>query len=546
MKRPVSKRIVSLWLPTLATDRIARRTGTKPPDPESGAPRVTVAGERGRLIVAGANAAARALGIVPVMPLADARALVPGIDVYEADPAGDAKTLDTLAAWCGRYTPWVAVEAGTPPGSGGLWLDVSGCAHLFGGEAALLDDLVGRLRKLGFGARAALADTGGAAWAWARFGDEGNPVLPPGGIREALADLPIAALRLPPESVDTLDRLGLRRIGALYDLPSAPLTARLGDEVRRRLDQALGALDEPLSPRAPAAPFSARLAFPEPVSLPGDIEAALGRLLAMLCTRLEAAHLGARRIEFAIHRSDGSHDGIRAGASRPSRDPRHLMRLLAPKLECLDPAGPDGHSGVEVAVLAFPGVAAFEAGQRTMPRIGVGALPNDGALALTASCNPEIAALTDRLAGRLGADTVRVLRLRESHWPERAALRPTLFDGAVLDSPPPASAAPQDLPPRPLRLLPRPEPVDVTGPIQGVGARPTVFRWRKFAHEIARAEGPERIAPEWWLELNKPPSPARDYYRVEDRAGRRFWLFREVGAEESTQAGNWCLHGLFG
>jgi protein ImuB len=261
----------------------------------------------------------------------------------------------------------------------------------------------------------------------------------------------------------------------------------------------------------------------------------------MLCTRIEAAHLGARRIEFTIHRSDGSHDGIRAGASRPSRDPRHLMRLLAPKLECLDPAGPDGHSGVEVAVLAFPGVAAFEAGQRAMPRIGVGALPNDGALALTASCNPEIAALTDRLAGRLGADTVRVLRLRESHWPERAALRHPILDG-----PPPASAAPQDLPPRPLRLLARPEPVDVTGPIQGVGTRPTAFRWRKFAHEIARAEGPERIAPEWWLELNKPPSPARDYYRVEDRAGRRFWLFREVGTEESTQAGNWCLHGLFG
>jgi len=543
------KRIVSLWLPTLATDRIARRTGTKPPDPASEAPRVTVAGERGRLIVAGVNAAARALGIVPVMPLADARALVPGIDVHEADPAGDAKTLDGLAAWCARYTPWVAVEAGTPPGSGGLWLDVSGCAHLFGGEVALLDDLVGRLRKLGFGARAALTDTGGAAWAWARFGDDGDPVLPPGGAKQALAGLPVAALRLSPESVDTLDRLGLRRIGALYDLPSAPLTARLGDEVRRRLDQALGALDEPLSPRAPAAPFSARLAFPEPVSLPGDIEAALERLLTMLCTRLEAAHLGARRIDFTIHRSDGSHDGIRAGASRPNRDPRHLMRLLAPSLERLDPAGPDGHSGVEVAVLAFPGVAAFEAGQRAMPQIGrgIGAGIGAGELALTphrtpdrtpnrTSSDPELAALADRLAGRLGAGNVRMLALRESHWPERAAIK-----HVVLDGPPPASAAQQDMPlrpPRPLRLFPRPQRIDVTN----IAARPAAFRWRRFTHEIVRAEGPERIAPEWWLELNKPPSPARDYFRVEDRAGRRFWMFREVENDPER----WFLHGQFG
>jgi len=480
------------------------------------------------------------------MALADARALAPGLEVHEADPVGDAKALDGLAAWCARYTPWAAVEAGTRAGSwagsGGLWLDVSGCAHLFGGERALLADMVRRLRGLGFAARGALADTPGAAWAWARFGEAGDPVLPPDGAKAALAGLPVAALRLPPEEVDTLDRLGLRRVGALYGLPSAPLTARLGGAVRRRLDQALGTLAEPISPRRPAAPFTARLAFPEPVGLPTDIEAALQRLLAMLCGRLEAAHLGARRIEFAIHRSDGSHDGIRAGASRPSRDPRHLIRLLAPSLEHLDPAGPDGHSGVEVAVLAFPGVAAFEAGQRAMSQVSAGVCTgvDAGERALTphaARGDPELAALADRLAGRLGAGNVRALRLRDSHWPERAALR-----HAVLDGPPPAGAAPRDRPPRPLRLLARPEPVAVTG----MKERPDGFRWRRFAHAVARAEGPERIAPEWWRELGQPASPARDYYRVEDRAGRRFWLFREVRPAEGAQAGNWYLHGQFG
>jgi len=493
--------------------------------------------------VAGVNQAARLLGIAPAMPLADARALVPGIDVHEAEPAGDAKTLAQLAGWCERYTPWAAVEAGTPPGSGGLWLDATGSAHLFGGEAALLDDLVRRLWRLGFAARAALADTPGAAWAWARFGDEDHPVLPPGNAKQALADLPVAALRLTPADVDTLDRLGLRRIGALYDLPRAPLTARLGSDVRRRLDQALSALAEPISPRRPAAPFTARLAFPEPVGLQADIEAALERLLAMLCARLEAAHLGARRIDFTIHRADGSFDTVGAGASRAGRDPRHLMRLLAPSLERLDPAGPDGHSGVEVAVLAFPVVAAFEAGQRAMPRTGAGNT-HEGASALvlaprpahTAQGDPEIAALADRLAGRLGAANVRALGLRESHWPERAAR-----SHALLDGPPPISAEPRNAPPRPLRLLARPEPVEVTGTPE----RPATFRWRRFAHEVARAEGPERIAPEWWLALGAPPSAARDYYRMEDRAGRRFWLFREAGATDA-RAGRWYLHGQFG
>ncbi|HUT48614.1 MAG TPA: DNA polymerase Y family protein [Alphaproteobacteria bacterium] len=550
MKRPVSKRIVSLWLLTLATDRIARQSNTKPPEAKGETPLVTAAGERGRLVVAGVNQAARTLGITPIMALADARALVPGLGVAEADPMGDAKTLAGLAGWCGRYTPWAAVEAGTPPGSGGLWLDVTGCDHLFGGEAALLDDMVRRLQRLGFAARAALADTPGAAWAWARFGDPGDPILPPGGAKDALADLPVAALRLAPEDVDTLGRLGLRRIGALYDLPRAPLTARLGSDVRRRLEQMLGALAEPISPRLPAAPFTARLAFPEPVGLPTDIEAALERLLAMLCSRLEAAHLGARRTVFTIHRADGSFDTVGAGASRPSRDPRHLMRLLAPSLERLDPAGPDGHSGVEVAVLAFPVVAAFEAGQRAMPQIGAGnAHEGNGTLvpssrpahtARTAQRDPEIAALADRLAGRLGPANVRALGLRESHWPERAAR-----SHALLDGPPPISAKPRDGPPRPLRLLARPEPVEVTG----APGRPAAFRWRTFAHKVTRIEGPERIAPEWWLALGAPPGAARDYYRMEDRAGRRFWLYREVGTENGQRAGDrgrWFLHGQFG
>jgi len=552
------KRIISLWLPTLATDRIAHRAVAKPPEAGKDKPLVTAEGARGRLVVVGANEPARTHGIAPTMALADARALVPGLDVRAADPEGDAAALERLATWGCRYTPWVALEAGTSSGTGGLWLDVSGCTHLFGGEAALLEDMSRRLQHFGFAVRGALADTPGSAWAWARFGDANNPILPPDGAKDALGDLPVAALRLAPDIVDTLDRLGLRRIATLYDLPRAALAARLGTNVRRRIDQLLGSLAEPISPQRPTAPFTARLAFPEPVGRPTDIEAALERLLGTLCVRLEAEHLGARRIAFTVHRSDNSSDEVSAGTSRPARDPRHLMRLLAPKLEHLDPAGPDGHSGVEVAVLTFPAVASFKAGQRAMPRIAASAHGHTrtqtptGELALkprSVHGEPDLAALADRLAGRLGVGNVRTLALRESHWPERAAVARPVLDGPMpdrpaLDNPPSTNAAARSALPRPLRLLERPEPVEIEMASEAnTEDLPTVFRWRTFAHEVTRAEGPERIAPEWWLELGaRNPSAARDYYRIEDRAGRRFWLYREVGGTPAR----WFLHGQFG
>jgi len=477
------------------------------------------------------------------MPLADARALVPGLGVWQADPAGDAKTLTRLAGWCARYTPWAAIEETAPSGTGSLWLDITGCAHLFGGEHALLDDLIKRLGRFGFAAQAAIGDTPGSAWAWARFRGPGDdPVLPPAGARSALAALPVAALRLEHGIVETLSRLGLRRIGDLYDLPRAGLAARFGDGVQRRIDQALDLIDEPISPRRPIAPFVARLAFPEPVSQPEDISGALERLLASLCARLEAEHLGARRITFTIHRSDASIATVTIGASQPVHDPDHFMRLFAPKLERLDPAGPDGHSGVEVAVLAIPTVAAFAAEQSRIPRLDAGVIrplarPLEPTPASRNEPAPNIAALADRLAGRLGAANVLALALRESHWPERAATAHPILDG-----PAPARSTAYAKLARPLRLLGRPEPIEVTGEVTGeadTASLPDAFRWRKLTHRIARSEGPERIEPEWWRGRRAAP---RDYYRVEDREGRRFWLYRE----RAGTGPHWYLHGMFG
>ncbi len=495
-------------------------------------PLALVDGERGRLLLAAVDAAAERGGLAPGLPLAEARALVPGLDTAPYDPAGERAALVRLIEWCGRYTPWAAPDGGGCDwgGGAGILLDVTGCAHLFGGtesegEAALLADLVMRLQRLGFTARAALAETAGAAWALARFAElpPARPwtVVPPGAVREALAPLPPAALRLPPATVELLERLGLRRIGALFGLPPAALAPRLGEAVARRLAQALGREAEPVSPHRPVPAQLARRVFAEPIVAPGDIAGALEQLLGGLCRQLEAAGLGARRLELTTCRVDGSTRRLGLGTSRPSRDPAHLKRLFAAHLERIDPG-----FGIEAMMLGATATQSLSALQLALDGgEGDAAAAQAGALA----------ELIDRLGSRLGLGNVRRLAPRQSHVPERAvAAVPALEESA---------AAWRDLapgsarPPRPLRLLPRPEPIEAVALLPD--HPPVWFRWRRLRHTVARAEGPERIVPEWWHPSpDLAEEPARDYFRVEVEDGRRYWLYR-AGAR-------WFLHGIFG
>jgi protein ImuB len=479
--------------------------------------------EGGRLVLAAVDGAAAAAGLAPGMPLAGAHALAPDLETAPFDPTGDAAALERLAAWCGRYSPWTAPGGGEPGGAAGVLLDVSGCAHLFGGEAALLEDLVARVGRLGFGARAALAGTLGAAWALARFGAASPAVVPPGREKAALAPLPPAALRLPAETCELLARLGLRRIGDLYDLPPEVLAPRFGPLLARRLRQALGAEAggeaEPLSPgTAPPPPLVHRV-FVEPIAAPEDLARALDGLAAELCRELEAAGLGARRLVLSVHRVDDSVQDLSLGTSRPRRDPAHLVRLFADRLEAVDPG-----FGIEVATLAAPvtePLAPRQLGLGTGGRGEADGLPG----------------LIDRLEGRLGPGRTFALAPRESHLPERAvARRPAL--AAAADGAPWRRAGP-----RPLRLLEPPEPVEAVALLPD--HPPACFRWRRLQHRVVRAEGPERIVGEWWRAeapastAPGPPeeAPARDYFRVEDAEGRRYWLYRA--------ADRWFLHGLF-
>jgi protein ImuB len=518
------KRIVSLWLPRFVTDRLCRRPGSSA---WRSSPLATIAKARGQLTVAAANAPAQASGILPGQTLADARALEPGLRVLDADPGAEQQALAALADWCTRYTPWAAAEEPAPGGAAGLLLDITGCAHLFGGEAALLTDLVARLEQAGFAARAAAADTAGAAWAMARCaasGRVGDLVVPPGDQRQALAALPVAALRLPPETATGLERLGLRRVGDLYPLPRAPLARRFGTLVGRRLDQALGRLDEPISPRQPIEPWRLRLAFAEPIGRRADIDAGLERLLVALCRRLDEEMKGARRLALALYRTDGTRQCAAIGTSRPAREAGHLARLFAEKLDGLDHDFDHG-LGIDLLELTAPVVEAMEPVQ------------TDSLPAANEDTPAALATLVDRLTNRLGITEVRRLVPVASHVPERAQ-RPAPALGSV----PTAPDGWRRTRPRPLRLFVRPQPVEAVAPVPD--DPPLLFRWHQQLHRIRRADGPERIADEWWHGSTPAEAELRDYYRVEDEAGRRFWLYRE-GLYDPARPPRWFLHGLF-
>lgn len=512
----------------MATDLLRRsdrerRRQTPPTD----AALVATAQVGDRAVVVAVDDAADALGIAPAMGLADARALVPGLAALPADPAGDARALARLADWAERYTPSVALD-----GADGLFLDVTGCAHLFApgieGEAALLADLLRRVRRSGLSAHAGLADTPGAAWALARFAGQGEDgvIAAPGQAEPLLDSLPTAALRLAPDAVAGMARVGLRRIADLCrqerQSGRAPLAARFGPVVWRRLDQARGRAEEAIAPRRPSAPHHARMAFAEPIATAAGIARAAGQLIETLAARFAADGVGARRIAIAFFRVDAQAQWLEIGTARPSRDPRHLFRLLEEKLGQVDPG-----FGIDLVELSAPEVETLAAAQIDFPSADAPPAHNAAASSL--------AELVDRLDNRLGSGRVGRLAPRESHAPERAVQ-------ATAALAPPAGAD-WTLPPRPLRLFPRPEPVDV---IAGAASAPSLFRWRAHLHRVCTAEGPERLAPEWWLA--DAPRTTRDYWRVEDEAGRRFWLFQESGVrsqKSEDRKNTWFLHGEF-
>lgn len=515
------RRYLSLWLPHWPSDRWHRRQlhenpGLKQPGAKQvdTKPLLLVRSAGNLRLVHAADDRALARGLVPGQRLADALACVPEARVEEADPVGDLAALHQLAHWATRFSPHAAPDA-----PDGVLIDITGCAHLWQGEAALLQDAITRLTRQGIHARGAIAGTIGAAWASARFGGR-QSILPAGSIAAALEPLPVRGLRLDDASAAALDRLGLRRIGALYPLPRADITKRFGPHLLQRLDQALGYQAESLSPLAPLPDHRVSLVFAEPISTPEQIAHAGEHLLSRLLHELAAKNLGIRRLGLILHCLDDTAPGCIIGTAQPSQDARHLMKLLAEKIETLNPG---------------PGIERMSMSALVSERLP---LSQGNFIQREAANAADLAPLLDRLGNRLGAGTVTRPQAIASHIPERAvaAARPLQPKTA-------AENWQEDLPPRPIRLLSPPEPIEAMAPVPD--DPPLSFRWRHVLHRVAKAEGPERLRPEWWLAADDH-SQARDYYRVEIEDGRRFWLFRSgLYQRDMKQPPRWFLHGIF-
>jgi protein ImuB len=500
---------------------------------------LVVEAAHGQLIHAVTPAAADR-GARPGMRLTDARALAPELRAEPGDPAGDAALLKRLARWAGRWSPLVEVD-----GNYGLRLDVSGVAHLFGGEQALARDMEERFTALGLTARVAIAPTAGAAWALSRFGRTIVTVTPAQAgvsghidpsfrwddeLRDALAPLPVAALRLDARSVQILERLGLKTIGQLAEIPRKSLQRRFreGDNPLNALDRALGRRDEPLTGERAEPPPRALIKLAEPATHPEAAAQALDRLVPELARQLATRKLGARRLHLAGYRVDGSVAGTGVATAIASRDPKHLMRLLADKAAMLDPG-----FGFDAFALTASWCEPLGAAQQSLVE------EPDG--------EGEVARLVDRLSVRLGPERVRRPVRHASHVPERAngwVSAVSSSRGAQRRGDPSLDCfASLAMTKRPEKLLDRPEAIAVVyATPEGLPRR---FVWRRHVHDITRVEGPERIAPEWWRE--RSTARLRDYYRVEDGQGRRYWIFREgVAGDGRGGAPEWYLHGLFG
>lgn len=534
MRMGEKRRIAAIWLPHWPIERFYRdikRTNASFAAAEK--PRALVRAGAGGMRLVACDGRALAAGAEPGQLVLDAMALCPKLELHASDNEADRKALDRLAVWCGRYTPWVAAD---PVGAGeepdGLLLDITGCAHLFGGETKLLSLLCGRLEGFGLTARCAIASTPGAAWACARYGCQVSCIVPPGEEAAALQGLPVAALRLGGEEISGLVRLGLKRVGDLYGKPRAPLAARFGANIARRLDEALGFEPEPISPNLPHVPYRASLAFAEGLTRQAHIEDVIKRIAADLCEVLEQERKGARRLELQLFRVDGEVTRLFAGTSLATHEASHLAGLFREKLGSLGDDFDPGF-GIEAITLACLAVDPLSPEQEGFDKTGERRF--------------GLEQFVDRVSNRFGADRVLRLEPRASHIPERGgatvpALRgitPAMLGWKTYMDEHRAAVLGGSLP-RPLRLLPAAEPVDVVAEVPE--GPPRIFHWRKIAHRVLRAEGPERVSPEWWREGNQR---TRDYYRVEDDEGRRFWLYRDGLYHRDNEGPRWFLHGVF-
>lgn len=507
----LTRRITAIHLPRFPMERWQRWAAQQPDTPPEDVPvALAVEGHHGPVIYA-TNRAAELAGVHIDARVVDARALIPDLRVEFADVDGDRAALHRLMLWCRRWCPWTVVD-----GSRGLIMDTTGSDHLWGGEAAMLREVEERLAHLGLSANLATAPTHGAAWALARFGAVRH-VAQAETLTPEVAPLPVRALRLKGDTVLLLKRLGLKTIGDLVAVPRISLARRFSraepaQNPLLRLDQMMGRLAEPVNAPDDPPRFAVQAQLADPVQ---DPTPHLPALCQELCQGMAAAGFGARRITVTVYRTDGEVRHVTVATARASRDPDHLLRLFDGKLDSIDPG-----FGFDLITLG-----ASVAEDVTLSQTRLDGSVDDGA---------ELARLIDRLSARLGAKAVRVPDTLQSHLPERAQM-----DRPAMVAAPKQAEMRRD---RPIRLLDPAEEIRVVYAVPE--GPPAQFIWRRITHRVIRFAGPERIAPEWWRD--KPGTRLRDYYRIEDQTGKRFWIYRNgVLGDRRGETPRWFLHGLF-
>jgi protein ImuB len=498
----MSKRFVSIWFPYLATDWHSRKQ-THLRDK----PFVLKATIRNRVIITAANSLAKAQGIYKNMVLADAKALYPSLHVIDDKPTLITQLADRIAEWCIRFTPIAAADY-----PAGVLLDASGCTHLWGSEEAYLKDITNRLVQRGYTVRAAMADTIGCAWAMARYSNQ--TIVDKEKHVQALLPLPITALRLDEETISVLEKLGLRQIRDVISIPRMSLRRRFGKELLQRIRQAIDEEEENIVPVYPIEPYSERLPCMEPIKTKEGIEIGLEHLLTMLCLRLRKEGKGLRNAFFRAYQLDGGASDIEISTNHPSRNRKHLFQLFSIKLSTIEPK-----EGIELFLLEATRVEDTIVKQENLWQIKTGLL------------NTDILNLMDRFANRLGQEAIQRFLPTEHYWPERS------FELSADLNEKPTTEWKLDKP-RPLQFVSPPELIEVTAPIPDYP--PMSFRYKGQLHKIVKADGPERLEQEWWIQEGEH----RDYYAVEDEAGKRYWLFRS-GHYNEIRSPKWFLHGFF-
>lgn len=499
----MAKRYMSIWFRHLKTDWFVRRN-----PPLAATAFVLAAPDHGRMVVTAANALAQKEGIDGGTAVADARAILPGLQVFDDIPELSTKLLTGLAEWCIRFTPAVAIDK-----PDGLLLDISGCAHLWGGEKKYVTEIQNRFIQFGYDTRIAIADTIGTAWAVCRFGQD-ECIVEKGCQSTALFSLAPAALRIDTAITERLQKLGLRQISSFINMPRPSLRRRFGVELLQQLDKALGHEEEQIIPLVPLQPYQERLPCLEPIVTAKGIEIALERLLNALCLRLKQEEKGLRQAIFTGYRIDGKIVKLEIGTTAASCNSKHLFKLFEIKIDSVEPA-----LGIELFTMDALKVEDLSAKQENLWGDQAG-LHDTG-----------LSELLDRVAGKLGADKIHRYLPDEHYWPERSFKLATTLNE-------PLQTAWKLSRPRPLQLLPRPEAIEVTAPIPDYP--PMNFRYKGTLHKIIKADGPERIEQEWWLQQGQH----RDYYYVEDEQGHRYWLFR-LGHYDTSKLYQWFIHGFF-